>query len=144
MERRTSSERLGEKLYRNMNLPKNIRDALSKDTKKNTAFELTQFFDRLKNEVENKIACQQRPIIDLRSREGFNLYSMLGYSESRINDSIDSFKNALAGKDGKYFPILKKFLDWMEEQGLEWECSYSHDGVGIESWTTLTFSPRHP
>lgn len=136
-----SYERLGEKLYRNMNLPKSIREALSKNAEKNTAFELTQFFDKLKNEIENKIACQQRPTIELRSRNGFNLYSMLGYSESRINNNIDTFKKALAGKDGKYLLILKRFLNWMEKQGLEWECSYSHDGGGIESWTTLDFFP---
>lgn len=141
-----TDERLGEKLYRNINLPKPIREAIKTTNETDEIFEVKSFFARLKNDITTVILSGNNAIVNLRDKNGYNTRKILNFPTNdirmeRSEENANIFMRKIIGNNEGRALIVRDFIKWLHEQGLRCEAQHADDGVGIESWISLYFSP---
>jgi hypothetical protein len=96
---------------------------------------IDEFIDTFKDEVTSCIMLNQQP-----GRRAFG-----GKKNSRMASILHSYRSDFESsiKNGKH-EYSQPFLDlfaWGQQNGLQVNLSYVHDGMGMNSWYELTVEP---
>lgn len=95
--------------------------------------EVVDFFESTKKEITESIlnGIELKPITIGHPNE-----------KNKIGNLLSSSVLDVTNKNHLYNPVWKNFSKWAEEQKLQIEFKYAHDGVGMWSWHEIKVSPK--
>jgi hypothetical protein len=128
-----------EKEYKTNQAFKMEQDLKEKDEKyKEKIKKVTDFFEEIKENFTQKIMRGEYPIKPISMRNENNINTIL--ETYQWNDPRKTIENTTH----PYHAIWADFSKWCTENKLTPKLTYEHDGMGIESWHTISISPLKP
>jgi len=107
------------------------RERAKRDSKIEEFNLFSEFLDRVKHHIIKSVAEKQFPSPVIMTQPEANAV----HAESWTQES-HGFRPS-----HPFFPLWEDFISWVHREGIDIEWNYRHDGVGINSWWTLSVLP---